>query len=134
MSNRTIRIVLAGLQICRWSAVVAICWSLWILVGAMFAWPSALPAQSISEAAGALRATGELAEAMPLDVTRLALQVAIVAILGLLVMAAAIVKLSNKYAAKLCCMDNEIVLAILRDKFHQAFKLAWEKWREEMNR
>jgi len=69
------------LRAARLVATGAMCWSALVLAATMLAWPKAAGAQGIGELVAVAKTTEEIANTLPTDVTRLALQVAVVSML-----------------------------------------------------
>lgn len=93
--------------------------------------PGALMAQDPSTASAILSASAQLADSLPRDIVRLALQVAISSILALVVVIGAGYKLLTKMAAKPCMMSTEDGHAIMRDKLYMAQKDAMSLAKQE---
>lgn len=93
--------------------------------------PGALMAQEPATASAILSASAQLADSLPRDIVRLALQVAISSILALVVVIGAGYKLLTKMAAKPCMMNTEDGHAIMRDKFYMAQKDAMALTKQE---
>lgn len=75
-----------------------------------------------------------MAEFMPLDITRLALQVAIVSILINLILIFAFWKAQMADASKPCLMSGKIGEDVISNWCYRAFKKGVEKAEEEMKR
>lgn len=101
--------------------VAVLCGVVGVIAGTV---PGVLLAQEPGSAQAILSASERLADEMPRDVVRLALQVAIVAILALVASIGAMYKLVVKQAAKPCLMNTEDGQAIMRDSHQRAMEKA----------
>jgi hypothetical protein len=111
------------------------CWSIFVLSGVLIvARPYKVQAQGLEDAVAIVEATGKMAEFMPLDITRLALQVAIVSILINLILIFAFWKAQMADASKPCLMSGKIGEDVISNWCYRAFKKGVEKAEEEMKR
>jgi hypothetical protein len=131
MSRRGFFVLTVILRFMRVVATSAMCWSALVLATALIAWPEIGGAQSVTEVAALAKATGEITNALPTDVTRLALQVAIVSMLVNAVLIFAFWKVQMANANKPCMMSGAMGQDILSNWFYRAFKAGTEKAESE---
>lgn len=108
-----------------------------VLCAAMIALaPSMMHGQVIdaSSAGAILDASAKIADSMPTDVTRLALQVAIVAIIALLLSYIAFFRLLELQHKKPCMMDRDDGRAVMDSKMQQAVNRTVEAYEDEQRR
>lgn len=134
MSNRAIRVLGVALRMVQVVATGAMCCSAIILAVTLVAWPSGAGAQGVTEMAALVKATGEIANALPTDVTRLALQVAIVSMLVNAVLIFAFYRAMSKFGEKPCLMGNQAGQAVITDFTYRAFKEGLEKGEKDKDR
>ena len=132
MSNRGFMALTFVLRIARLMATGAMCWSALVLAGTMLAWPEAAGAQSVTEVAALAKATGEIANALPTDVTRLALQVAIVSMLVNAALIFAFWKVVARFGTKPCIMSGESGQAIVSSWCARAYERGVERAEREL--
>ena len=121
MSKRGFLALTFLLRLGRVIATSAMCWSALVLAAALIAWPDGAGAQGMTEAVALAKASGEIAAALPADLTRLALQVAIVSMLVNAVLIFAFWKVQMANANKPCLAGSETGLALLERWFARAF-------------
>jgi hypothetical protein len=124
MNDKKRNIVLRAVSAAIKTNLVLLCTSLIVICAVV---PGALMAQEPSTASAILSASAKLADELPRDVVRLALQAAIVSILALIVVIGAGYKLLAKMASKPCQMSKPEADAILRDKMYMAYKAGMDK-------
>lgn len=131
MSKRGFMALTAVLRTTRLIATAAMCWSAMVLSGVLLGWPSTAAAQGVGEAVGLARAAGEIAKAAPTDLTRLALQVAIVSMLVNAALIFAFYKVVLRFGEKPCIASSETGLALLESWFARAFKRGMDNAEKE---
>lgn len=131
MSKRGFLALTVLLRFIRVVATSAMCWSALVLATALIAWPEGVGAQGVAEMAAMAKATGAIANDLPTDVTRLALQVAIVSMLVNAALIFAFWKVQMANANKPCIMSGATGQDILSNWFYRAFKAGKEKAESE---
>ena len=131
MSKRAVEMVTMILRAARLVATGAMCWSALVLAGTMLAWPEAAGAQGIGELVTIAKTTEEIANTLPTDVTRLALQVAVVSMLVNAVLIFAFWKVQMANANKPCVAGSETSLALLESWYARAFRRGMEQAEKE---
>lgn len=119
MSDRFVGIALQAISAVIKTSLATLCGCAVVICAVV---PGALMAQEPATASAILSASAQLADSLPRDIVRLALQVAISSILALVVVIGAGYKLLTKMAAKPCMMNTEDGHAIMRDKLYKAQK------------
>jgi len=120
------------LRAARLVATGAMCWSALVLAATMLAWPEAAGAQGIGELVAVAKTTEEIANTLPTDVTRLALQVAVVSMLVNAVLIFAFYKVVAKFGAKPCIMSGESGQAIVSSWCARAYDRGVERAEREL--
>jgi hypothetical protein len=131
MSNRGFMALTFLLRMVRLMSTGAMCWSALVLSTTLLWWPAHVQAQGVGEAVALARAAGEIAQAAPNDLTRLALQVAIVSMLVNATLIFAFWKVQLANANKPCIMSGAMGQDILSNWFYRAFKAGTEKAESE---
>jgi ABC-type molybdate transport system permease subunit len=131
MSKRGFLALTVLLRFMRVVATSAMCWSALVLATALIAWPEGVGAQGVAEMAAMAKATGEIANALPTDLTRLALQVAIVSMLVNAGLIFAFYRAMSKFGEKPCIMGGETGQAVLGNFCYRAFKQGVEQAEKE---
>ena len=131
MSNRGFMALTFVLRMARVVSTGAMCWSALVLSTTLLWWPAQVQAQGVGEAVALARAAGEIAQAAPNDLTRLALQVAIVSMLVNAALVFAFWKVQMANANKPCIMSGATGQDILSNWFYRAFKAGTEKAESE---
>ena len=131
MSKRGFLALTVLLRFMRVVATSAMCWSALVLATALIAWPEAAGAQGVGELVAVAKATGEIANTLPTDLTRLALQVAIVSMLVNAALIFAFWKVQMANANKPCVAGSETSLALLESWYARAFRRGMEQAEKE---
>ena len=131
MSNRGFMALTFLLRMVRLMSTGAMCWSALVLSTTLLWWPAQVQAQGVGEAVALARAAGEIAQAAPNDLTRLALQVAIVSMLVNAVLIFAFWKVQMANANKPCVAGSETSLALLESWYARAFRRGMEQAEKE---
>ncbi len=132
MSKRGFMALTFVLRIARLMATGAMCWSALVLAATLLAWPEAAGAQGIGDLVAVAKTTEEIANTLPTDVTRLALQVAIVSMLVNAALIFAFWKVQMANANKPCVVGSETGLALLESWYVRAFKRGMEQVEKEL--
>lgn len=132
MSKRAVEMVTMILRAARLVATGAMCWSALVLAATMLAWPEAAGAQGIGELVAVAKTTEEIANTLPTDVTRLALQVAVVSMLVNAVLIFAFYKVVARFGTKPCIMSGEPGQAIVSSWCARAYDRGVERAEREL--
>ena len=132
MSKRGFLALTFLLRLGRVIATSAMCWSALVLAATMLAWPEAAGAQGIGELVAVAKTTEEIANTLPTDVTRLALQVAVVSMLVNAVLIFAFYKVVAKFGGKPCIMSGEPGQAIVSSWCARAYERGVERAEREL--